>query len=69
MELERIDIWPMMTKEGREAKMIQRTEDSNVLENKRRRKRKESDQKMNQSEQADICSCKVKLNMRLVPNR
>jgi len=69
MELERVDFWPVMTKEGREANMIQHPEDSNVLENNRRRKRKESDQKMNQCEEADICSCKVKLNMCLVPNK
>jgi hypothetical protein len=35
-------------RERREAKMIQHREDSNVLENNRRRKRKESEQKMDQ---------------------
>jgi len=35
-----------------------------------RRKRKENEQKkMDQHEQADICSCKVKLNKCLVPNK
>merc|ERR1712198_269160 len=62
--------WPVMTKERREADIIQHPEDSNVLENNRRRKRKENEQKkMNQHEQADICSCKVKLYKCLVQNR
>jgi hypothetical protein len=40
-------------RERTEDKMIQHREDSNVLENNRRRKRKESEQKMDQCEQ--IC--------------
>ena len=50
-------------RERREDKMIQHREDSNVLENNRRRKRKESEQKMDQCEQIFVL---VKLNMCLV---
>ena len=62
MEPERVEFWPGMTKESGE-KMIQHEEDSNVLENNRRRKRKESEQKMDQCEQIYVL---VKLNMCLV---
>jgi len=53
MEPERVEFWPGRTKESGE-KMIQHEEDSNVLENNRRRKRKETAQKMNQREQVFV---------------
>jgi len=74
MELERIDFWPVMTKERREAQIIQhpasKTQMCWRITEEGRRKRKENEQKkMDQHEQADICPCKVKLHKCLVPNK